>query len=79
VVFIRAGLDLQVAVTIAIGAWMPHSRGVASMTRSPQANRRRGGSTAPMSQNSGKKIPMMNITQCPLRIESTPSVIIKTT
>ena len=33
-----------------------------------------GGRMAPMSQNSGKKIPMMNITQWPLRIVSTPSV-----
>jgi hypothetical protein len=31
-----------------------------------------------MSQNSGKKIPMMNITQCPFRMEKMPKVTSRT-
>jgi hypothetical protein len=40
--------------------------------------RRTGGITAPISQNSGMKIPMMNITQWPLRRAMTPSVTSRT-
>ena len=31
-----------------------------------------------MSQKIGRKMPMMNMTQCPFRIDSTPRVMIST-
>jgi hypothetical protein len=44
-----------------------------------QASRRFGGMRAPMNQNSGMKIPMMNMTQWPLRTDRMPSVSRSTT
>jgi len=54
----------------------PHHR---SMSRPPHtATRRLSGSNAPMIQNSGRKIPMMNITQWPFRMDKTPNVMMST-
>jgi hypothetical protein len=43
--------------------------------RQIQRSSRREGIRAPMIQNSGMKIPMMNITQWPFRIEMMPKVM----
>jgi hypothetical protein len=47
---------------------------VAASSEAGETQLRRGGSKAPISQNSGMKIPMMNMTQWPFRMDRMPKV-----